>query len=110
MSGQRNGPRSGPVVDLRSDTVSRPTAAMRRAMADAEVGDDVYGEDPTVDRLGQRGGEVLGDGRERRGPELLGHEAGVFTGSGSLPTQLGIRMLFEPGRELLCEQTAHVAR
>jgi len=89
---------SAPVVDLRSDTVTRPTAAMRRAMADAEVGDDVYGEDPTVNRL------------EHRVAELLGHEAGVFTGSGSLANQLGVRMLVEPGRELLCDSTAHVAR
>ena len=60
------------VVDLRSDTLTRPGAAMRRAMADAEVGDDVYGEDPTVNRL------------EARVAELLGHEAGLFTPSGSL--------------------------
>ena len=91
-------PASAPVVDLRSDTVTRPTPAMRRAMAEAEVGDDVYGEDPTVGRL------------ERRVAELLGHEAGLFTGSGSLANQLGIRLLVEPGRELLCDQTAHVAR
>jgi threonine aldolase len=89
---------SGPVVDLRSDTVSRPTPAMRQAMVDAEVGDDVYGEDPTAGRL------------ERRVAELLGHEAGLFTGSGSLANQLGLRVLVEPGRELLCDQTAHVAR
>ncbi|HKG51450.1 MAG TPA: GntG family PLP-dependent aldolase [Actinomycetales bacterium] len=89
---------SGPVVDLRSDTVSRPTSAMRHAMVDAEVGDDVYGEDPTAGRL------------ERRVAELLGHEAGLFTGSGSLANQLGLRVLVEPGRELLCDQTAHVAR
>ena len=89
---------STPLVDLRSDTVTRPTAAMRRAMADAEVGDDVYGEDPTVNRL------------EQRVAELLGHEAGLFTGSGSLANQLGLRSLVEPGTELLCDQTAHVAR
>src|SRR6476469_4534425 len=87
-----------PVVDLRSDTVTRPVPAMRAAMAGAEVGDDVYGEDPTVGRL------------ERRVAELLGHEAGLFTPSGSLANQLGLRMLVEPGRELLCDQTAHVAR
>jgi threonine aldolase len=86
------------VVDLRSDTVTRPTPAMRAAMADAEVGDDVYGEDPTVDRL------------ERRVAELLGHEAAVFTPTGSLANQLGVRMLVPPGQELLCEVTAHVAR
>ncbi len=86
------------VVDLRSDTVTRPTAAMRTAMASADVGDDVYGEDPTVDRL------------ERRVAELLGHEAGLFTPTGSLANQLGMRMLVRPGQELLCDVTAHVAR
>ncbi|MBC7640083.1 MAG: low specificity L-threonine aldolase, partial [Rhodoferax sp.] len=85
-------------VDLRSDTLTQPGAAMRRAMADAEVGDDVYGEDPTVNRL------------EARVAELLGHEAGLFTPSGSLANQLGLRLLVEPGCELLCDQTAHVAR
>ncbi len=86
------------VVDLRSDTLTRPVPAMRRAMAEAEVGDDVYGEDPTVNRL------------EARVAELLGHEAGLFTATGSLANQLGLRLLVEPGRELLCDQTAHVAR
>ena len=86
------------MVDLRSDTLTRPGPAMRRAMAEAEVGDDVYGEDPTVNRL------------EARVAELLGHEAGLFTATGSLANQLGLRMLVEPGRELLCDQTAHIAR
>lgn len=86
------------VVDLRSDTVSRPTAAMRAAMVAADVGDDVYGEDPTVDQL------------ERRVAKLLGHEAGLFTATGSLANQLGLRMLVAPGQELLCDSTAHVAR
>ena len=85
-------------VDLRSDTLTRPGAAMRRAMADAEVGDDVYGEDPTVNRL------------QAQVAELLGHEAALFTASGSLANQLGLRLLVEPGRELLCDQTAHVVR
>ena len=85
-------------VDLRSDTLTRPGPAMRRAMAEAEVGDDVYGEDPTVNRL------------EARVAEMLGHEAGLFCGTGSLANQLGLRMLVEPGRELLCDQTAHIAR
>jgi threonine aldolase len=86
------------VVDLRSDTVTRPVPAMRAAMADAEVGDDVYGEDPTVTAL------------EERVAELLGHEAGLFTPTGSLANQLGLRMLVPAGQELLCEETAHVAR
>ncbi|KQX64423.1 low specificity L-threonine aldolase [Angustibacter sp. Root456] len=86
------------VVDLRSDTVTRPVPAMRRAMAEAPVGDDVYGEDPTVNSL------------ERRVAGLLGHEAGLFTPSGSLANQLGLRMLVPPGKELLCDVTAHVVR
>ena len=89
---------AGPLVDLRSDTVTRPVAAMRAAMAEAEVGDDVYGEDPTVGRL------------EARVAELLGHEAGLFTPSGSLANQLGLRVLVPPGMELLCDVTAHVVR
>src|SRR6476469_1860689 len=87
-----------PVVDLRSDTVTRPVPAMRAAMAGAEVGDDVYGEDPTVGRL------------ERRVADLLGHGAGLFTPTGSLANQLGLRMLVPPGQELLCDAGAHVAR
>ncbi|WP_426560804.1 threonine aldolase family protein [Angustibacter sp. McL0619] len=86
------------VVDLRSDTVTRPVPAMRAAMAEAEVGDDVYGEDPTVTRL------------EQQVAELLGHRAGLFTPTGSLANQLGLRMLVPPGQELLCDVTAHVAR
>lgn len=86
------------VVDLRSDTVTRPTAGMRAAMAAAIVGDDVYGEDPTVAEL------------ERRVADLLGHEAGLFVPTGSLGNQLGIRLLVRPGQELVCDSLAHVAR
>ncbi|MDT4965026.1 MAG: threonine aldolase [Pseudonocardiales bacterium] len=86
------------VVDLRSDTVTRPTPAMRAAMADAEVGDDVYGEDPTVTAL------------EADVAELLGHEAALFVPSGSLGNQLGIRLLVAPGYELVCDSLAHLAR
>lgn len=85
-------------VDLRSDTVTRPTAGMRRAMAEAEVGDDVYGEDPTVTAL------------EQRVAELLGLEAALFVPSGSLGNQLGVRLLVRPGQELVCDSLAHVAR
>jgi threonine aldolase len=85
-------------IDLRSDTVTRPTAAMRRAMAEAAVGDDVYGEDPTVNEL------------ERRVAELLGHEAALFTPTGSMANQLGVRLLVRPGQELLCDAAAHVVR
>ena len=87
-----------PTVDLRSDTVTRPGPAMRRAMAEAEVGDDVYAEDPTVNAL------------EERVADLLGHEAGLFCPTGSLANQLGLRLLVRPGQELLCESRAHVAR
>jgi threonine aldolase len=86
------------VIDLRSDTVSRPSLAMRAAMAQAEVGDDVYGEDPTVTAL------------ERQVAAILGHEAGLFVPSGSLGNQLGIRLLVPPGHELVCDSLAHVAR
>jgi threonine aldolase len=86
------------VVDLRSDTVTQPTPAMRAAMADAEVGDDVYGEDPTVTAL------------ETEVADLLGHEAALFVPSGSLGNQLGIRLLVAPGYELVCDSLAHVAR
>jgi threonine aldolase len=85
-------------IDLRSDTVTRPTPAMRAAMAAAVVGDDVFGEDPTVTEL------------ERRVAELLGHEAALFTPTGSMANQLGVRMLVEPGQELLCDTDAHVVR
>jgi threonine aldolase len=88
----------GAVVDLRSDTVTRPTPAMRAAMADAEVGDDVFGEDPTVAVL------------ERRVADLLGHEAALFTPTGSLANMLGVRVLVEPGTELICDAMAHVVR
>ncbi len=86
------------IVDLRSDTVTRPTPAMRAAMADAEVGDDVYGEDPTVTAL------------ETEVAALLGHEAALFVPSGSLGNQLGIRLLVQPGQELICDTLAHIAR
>ena len=87
-----------PVIDLRSDTVTRPTAAMREAMARAEVGDDVYGEDPTV--------RVL----EERVAELLGQEAALFTATGSLANVLALQGLVTAGQEVLCAADAHIAR
>ena len=87
-----------PVIDLRSDTLTRPTAAMREAMARAEVGDDVYGEDPTVRALEER---VAG---------LFGHEAALFTPTGSMANVLAVRTLVGPGEEVLCESSAHIAR
>lgn len=85
-------------VDLRSDTLTRPTDAMRTAMASAEVGDDVYGEDPTVRRL------------EERVAELLGHEAALFCPTGSMANVLAVRTLVGVGQEILCESRAHIAR
>jgi len=82
-------------VDLRSDTVTRPTPAMRRAMAEAEVGDDVYGEDPTVNRL------------EARAAELFGREAGLFVPTGSMGNLLAIWCWTERGQEVICDARAH---
>ncbi|HYL68464.1 MAG TPA: GntG family PLP-dependent aldolase [Candidatus Limnocylindria bacterium] len=84
------------IVDLRSDTVTRPTPAMRRAMADAEVGDDVYGEDPTVNRL------------QARAAEIFEREAALFVPSGSMGNLLAIKTWTRPGMEVICEQRAHV--
>jgi len=86
------------MIDLRSDTVTRPTEAMRAAMLSAEVGDDVYGEDPTVTAL------------ERRAAELLGHEAGLFCVTGSMANLLGVWLLARPGEEVLCDAQAHIVR
>ncbi len=86
------------VIDLRSDTVTKPTAGMRQAMANADVGDDVYGEDPTVNRL------------ETMAAELLGKEAGLFVPTGVMGNQLSIRMHTQPGDEVLIESTAHIIR
>ena len=85
-------------IDLRSDTITKPSEGMRLAMASAEVGDDVYGEDPTVNSL------------EERVAKMFGKEAGLFTPTGSMANQLGIRLLVKPGEELLCEEDAHVVR
>jgi threonine aldolase len=86
------------VIDLRSDTVTRPTEAMRAAMARAEVGDDVYGEDPTVTVLEER---VAG---------LFGKEGALFTPTGSMANVLAVRSLVGVGEEVLCESSAHIAR
>ncbi|WP_404348726.1 low specificity L-threonine aldolase [Phycicoccus jejuensis] len=85
-------------ADLLSDTLTRPTPAMREAMARADVGDDVFGEDPTVRVLEEK---VAG---------LLGHEAGLYTPTGSMANQLGLRLHVAPGRELVADQQAHVVR
>ncbi len=84
------------MIDLRSDTVTKPTAAMRAAMAAAEVGDDVYGEDPTVNRL------------EARAAEVFGREAALFVPSGSMGNLIGIRLHTQHGQEVICESRAHI--
>jgi threonine aldolase len=86
------------VIDLRSDTLTAPTPGMRAAIAAAEVGDDVYAEDPTIRTL------------QERVADLLGHEAGLFTATGSLANLLGVRLLVEPGEEVVCDAQAHIAR
>ena len=85
-------------IDLRSDTVTKPSEAMRAAMASADVGDDVYGDDPTVNSL------------EERVAAMFGHQAGLFTPTGSLANQLSIRTLVKPGEELLVETRSHIVR
>lgn len=84
------------VIDLRSDTVTKPTAAMRRAMAEAEVGDDVYGEDPTVNRL------------EQRAAAVFGREAAIFVPTGTMGNQIAIRLHTQHGQEVICEACSHV--
>src|SRR5262249_40896074 len=83
-------------IDLRSDTVTKPTAGMRAAMAGAEVGDDVFHEDPTVNRL------------EEQVAELLGKSAAVYVPSGTMSNQICVRTHTQPGDELLCEAYCHI--
>ena len=85
-------------IDLRSDTVTKPTPAMREAMAQAEVGDDVYGEDPTVNRL------------EAMAAEMLRKEAAVFVPSGVMGNQLALRLHTRPGDEVIVDSTSHLIR
>jgi threonine aldolase len=84
------------LIDLRSDTVTRPTPEMRAAMATAEVGDDVYGEDPTVNLL------------EKRAAEIFGREAALFVPSGTMGNQIAIRLHTEAGQEVICESRSHI--
>src|SRR3990172_9044001 len=91
MTTRRDGP-----IDLRSDTVTRPTPAMRRAIAEAEVGDDVYREDPTVLRL------------EAKFAEMLGKEAAVYVPSGTMSNQIAVRSHCQPGDEMICEARSHI--
>jgi len=87
---------AAPLIDLRSDTVTRPTAAMRAAMAAAEVGDDVIDVDPTVERL------------QRLCAEMLGTEAAIYMPSGSMTNQIAIRLHCQPGDEFICEADCHI--
>jgi threonine aldolase len=84
------------MIDLRSDTVTRPTPAMRQAMAEAEVGDDLYGEDPTVNRLQEEAARVLG------------FEAALFVPTGTMGNEIAIRILTERGDQVLVEERSHV--
>jgi threonine aldolase len=84
------------MIDLRSDTVTKPTPAMRRAMMEAEVGDDVYGEDPTVNQL------------ERRAAEAAGKEAALFVPTGTMGNTIAVKLLTEHGQEVICDSRAHL--
>ncbi len=84
------------LIDLRSDTVTKPTPAMRRAMAEAEVGDDVYLEDPTVNRL------------QERAAEILDKEAALFVPSGTMGNQICVKLNTRPGTEVALEQRSHI--
>ena len=84
------------MIDLRSDTVTKPTAAMRQAMAQAEVGDDVYGEDPTVNRL------------ERRAAEIMGKEAALFVPTGTMGNTIAIKIHTSHGEEVICDARSHI--
>lgn len=84
------------MIDLRSDTVTKPTPAMRRAMAEAEVGDDVYGEDPTVNRL------------QERAAEIFGKEAAIFVPTGSMGNQIAVKLHTKPGDEIIVEERGHI--
>jgi threonine aldolase len=84
------------MIDLRSDTVTKPTPEMRRAMAEAEVGDDVYGEDPTANLL------------EQRAAEIAGKEAALFVPSGTMGNTIAIKLLTEHGQEVICDARSHI--
>src|ERR1700704_1803086 len=84
------------MIDLRSDTVTRPTPAMRRAMMEAEVGDDVYGEDPTVNKL------------EERAAAVTGKEAALFVPTGTMGNTIGIKLLTQHGQEVIADARSHI--
>src|SRR5271155_1744986 len=95
-NGQEIAERKLATIDLRSDTVTKPTAAMWAAMASAEVGDDVYGEDPTVNRL------------QARAAEIFGREAAIFVPTGTMGNQIAVRLHTQHGQEVICEARSHV--
>jgi threonine aldolase len=84
------------IIDLRSDTVTRPTKGMLDAMFTAEVGDDVFNEDPTINKL------------EQKTAELFGKEAGLFCPSGTMTNQIAIKVHTRPGDELICDVNSHI--
>ena len=84
------------MIDLRSDTVTKPSPEMRRAMFEAEVGDDVYAEDPTINRL------------EQRSAEISGREAALFVPSGTMGNEIAIKLHTTHGQEVICEERSHV--
>ena len=84
------------MIDLRSDTVTKPTPAMRRAMVEAEVGDDVYGEDPTVNRL------------EQRAAEIPGKESALFVPTGTMGNTIAMKLHTRHGEEVICDVRAHL--
>jgi threonine aldolase len=88
--------KSSAIIDLRSDTVTKPSPEMRQAMFEAEVGDDVYGEDPTINKL------------EQRAAEMFEREAAIFVPSGTMGNQIAIKIHTRPGQEIICEERAHV--
>src|SRR5580693_1607228 len=87
---------SSEVIDLRSDTFTKPSPEMRRAMFEAEVGDDVYGEDPTINCL------------ETRAAEIFGREAALFVPSGTMGNQIAIKLHTHHGQEVICDERSHV--
>ena len=95
-SNSENGSHTANLIDLRSDTVTKPSPEMRRAMFEAEVGDDVYGEDPTINRL------------EQRAAEIFGREAALFVPSGTMGNQIAIKLHTTHGQEVICDERGHV--
>ena len=84
------------IIDVRSDTVTQPTPAMLEAMLQAEVGDDVFGEDESVNEL------------QRKAADLFGKEAALFCPTGTMSNQIGIRVHTQPGDEVICDELAHI--